>query len=78
MAEEYELKTKLRPISTAPRDGTYVLLFGPSGFTTTPFRCAVGHYDPEYRPLNPWQTHSDDAFTDGGEEPTHWLPLPVI
>ena len=67
---------KLKPISTAPRDGTYILLFGDSGYTTTPLRCEVGHYDPEYRSHNPWQTHSDDAFTDGGELPTHWLPLP--
>lgn len=67
---------KLRPIETAPKDGTYIILFGPSGYTTTLWRCEVGHYDPDYRPKNPWQTHSNDAFTDGGEAPTHWLPLP--
>lgn len=68
----------LRPIETAPRDGTWILLFGPSGYTTTPLRAAVGHYDPEYRPLNPWQPHSNDAFTDGGKPPTHWMPLPEM
>lgn len=71
-----EQEQTLQPIETAPRDGTYILLFGPSGYTTTPMRGAVGHYDPEYRPLNPWQTHSNDAFTDDGGEPTHWMPLP--
>lgn len=73
--EDFSLN-KLLPIETAPKDGTYILLFGPSGYTTTPLRCEVGHWDIEYRPLNPWQTHSNDAFTDGGTEPTHWMPLP--
>jgi len=67
---------KLLPIKTAPKDGTYILLFGDSGYTTTPLRCCVGHWDAEYRPLTPWQTHSNDAFIAGGVEPTHWLPLP--
>ena len=67
---------KLEPIETAPTDGSYILLFGPSGYVNTPLRCEVGHYDYKYRPLNPWQTHSDDAFTDGGELPTHWMQLP--
>lgn len=67
---------KLLPIETAPKDGTYILLFGPSGYTTTPLRCQVGHWDAEYRPLDPWQTYSNDSFCDSGEAPTHWLPLP--
>lgn len=68
---------QLQPIETAPRDGTWVLLFGPSGYTTTPLRCEVARWYPSYRPLNPWQNHSNDAFTDGGPEPTHWMPLPL-
>ena len=67
---------KLKPIETAPRDGTFILLFGPSGYVTTPLPCEVGRWYPEFRPLNPWQTFSNDAYTDGGGEPTHWLPLP--
>ncbi len=67
---------KLRPIETAPRDGRYILLFGDSGYVTTPLRCSVGRYVPDYRPKNPWQTHSNDAFTDDGGLPTHWAPLP--
>ncbi len=66
------------PIDTAPRDGTWILLAGPSGYGSTPLRVEVCRYDPDYRPLNPWQTHSNDAFTDGGPEPTHWLPLPTV
>ena len=67
----------LIPIKLAPKDGTYILLFAPSGYTTTPLRCAVGHWDAEYRPLDPWQTYSNDSFTDSGEEPIYWLPLPL-
>lgn len=66
------------PISTAPKDGTWIIIAGPSGYNTTPLRCEVGRWCPEYRPLNPWQTHSNDAFTDGGCAPTHWIPLPTL
>jgi len=69
---------KWKPIETAPKDGRYILLAGDSGYTTTPLRVEVGHWDPEYRPLNPWQTHSNDAFTDGGEEPEYWCELPEL
>lgn len=69
-------RPRWRPIATAPRDGTYVLLAGPSGYVTTPLRVEVCKHDAEYRPLNPWVTHSGDHFTDGGAEPTHWMPLP--
>ncbi len=68
----------IQPISTVPRDGTWVLLFGPSGYSTTPLRAAVGRYTPSFRPHHPWQTHSNDAFTDGGAEPTHWMALPSL
>lgn len=66
------------PISTAPRDGTFVLIAGLSGYMTTPLRVAVARYYPEYRPLNPWQTHSNDAFEDDGPEPLFWMPLPAL
>lgn len=64
----------LRPIEKAPKDGTYILLIGPSGYTTTPLRCEVGAWIADYRDY--WVNHAGDAFTDGGEPPTHWLPLP--
>lgn len=66
------------PIATAPKDGTFILLAGPSGYSTTPLRVEVGRWYPEYRPGSPWQTHSNDDFTDGGPEPTHWMPLPKV
>ena len=69
---------KMYPIETAPKNGRYILLAGPSGYTTTPFRFSACRYDIKYRPLNPWVTHSNDAFTDGGEAATHWCELPFI
>jgi len=68
---------KLRPIETAPKDGSYILLFADSGYSTTPFRSAVCRWYPEYRPRDPWVTHSNDCFSDGGDDPIYWLPLPV-
>jgi hypothetical protein len=65
-----------QPIETAPRDGTYILLAGDSGYTTTPLRVAVGRWDAEYRPRNPWVTYDGSAFTDSGEPATYWMPLP--
>lgn len=69
-------KPQLQPIETAPRDGSYILLFAPSGYVTTPYRCHVGRWDPEYRPKTPWVTHSDTPCADYGSDPTHWMPLP--
>lgn len=76
--------SQLQPIETAPKDGTYILLFGDSGFMTTPLRCSVcrwshdkdrwSAYEFGYR----WNDHAGDAFTDGGLPPTHWLPLPKV
>lgn len=67
----------LQPIETAPKDGTYVLIFGDSGYTTTPMRCEVCRYDIEYRPLSPWINHANDNFEDGGNAPQWWYPLPL-
>lgn len=67
---------ELRLINTAPKDGTYVILFGPSGYMGTPFRCQMCRYDSKYRPLQPWVTYSSDSFEDSGEPATHWLPAP--
>lgn len=67
---------QLRPIETAPMDGTYIVIYGPSGYTGTPLHSSVGKFDPEYRPF--WITHSGDAFTNCGGEATYWHPLPVI
>ncbi len=64
------------PITTAPLDGTYILLAGPSGYMGTPLRVEVCRYDAGYHPLQPWVTHANNSFLDGGDAPTHWMPLP--
>ena len=65
-----------QPMETAPKDGTYILLAGDSGYITTPLRVEVCRYDAEYHPLQPWVTYSNDSFTDSGGPPVGWLPLP--
>ena len=65
-----------KSIETAPRDGTYILLAGPSGYIGTSLRVEVCKYDAEYRPHQPWITHAGNSFLDGGEAPTHWMELP--
>ena len=66
----------LRPIDTCPKDGSYFIAWGPSGYTTTPMRAEVCRHDARFRPRNPIVNHANDAFTDGGEAATHWSPLP--
>lgn len=39
----------------------------------TPLRCEVGCWSKDKQR---WNDHAGDAFTDGGDEPTHWMPLP--
>lgn len=72
----YDLRWQ--PIATAPKDGRYILLAGPSGYSGTPLRVEVCRWYPEYRPFQPWVTHSNDSFLDGGEAPTHWMSLPPV
>lgn len=67
-----------QPIATAPKDGRYIILAGPSGYITTSLRAEICRYDAEYRPLQPWVNHANDSFMDGGPAPTHWLPLPTM
>lgn len=65
---------KKLPIETAPRDGTYIFLIGKSGYRGTPWRVEVGRWLEGYRDF--WINHANDAFSDGGDEPEFWSPLP--
>lgn len=65
--------SKLNPINTAPA-GAYVLLFGDSGYGSTPLRCEVCQFYPEW---GGWRTYAGEHFGDtGNPEPVGWLPLP--
>jgi hypothetical protein len=73
-----ESEVCMRPVETAPKDGTYVLLFGDSGYIGTPLRCEVCKYDAEFRPKQPWVNHAGNSFLDGGAFARFWMPLPEV
>ena len=62
------------PIATAPKD-EFVLLAGPSGYTTIETVFATGRMCSDYH-VGRWIDHANDDLTDWGFEPTHWMPLP--
>ena len=63
-----------QPIETAPKD-EFVLLAGPSGYTTIKTVFATGRMCSDYH-VGRWIDHANDDLTDWGFEPTHWRPLP--
>lgn len=75
-AEVAELKQRQqwRPIETAPKD-KFLLLLGPSGYTTISLVCATGRMCSDYR-KGWWIDHANDHLSDWGFTPTHWMPLP--
>ena len=62
-----------QPIETAPKD-QFLLLCGPSGYTTIPFIFTTGRTCSDYR-VGRWIDHANDDLTDWGFTPTHWAPL---
>jgi hypothetical protein len=68
-----KLFSTLRPMEDAP-NGEFVLLFGESGYSSTPLRCEVCKFYPDW---GGWRTYSGDYFGETGKpEPVGWLPLP--
>lgn len=64
-----------QPIETAPRDGTYVLLYLPNKYG---WEYSVGRYcsDEAARSPRPFWIRSDWAMGDSRRHtPTHWKPL---
>ena len=66
---------KWQTIETAPKD-KFLLLCGPSGYTTTPWRKVTGIMHSNYH-AGRWIDHANDDLVDWGFEPTHWMPLPA-
>lgn len=62
-----------QPIATAPKD-CFVLLCGPSGYTTIPTVVTTGRMCGDYH-AGRWIDHANDDLSDWGFEPTHWVPL---
>ena len=62
-----------QPIETAPKD-QFLLLCGPSGYTTTPMVVTTGRMCSDYH-TGRWVDHASDDLTDWGFKPTHWAPL---
>ena len=60
-------------IETAPKD-RFLLLCGPSGYTTTPMVVTTGRMCSDYH-AGRWIDHANDDLTDWGFTPTHWAPL---
>ena len=64
----------IRPMKDAPQD-RFILLFGESGYGSTPLRCEVCQF---YSDWGGWRTYAGDYFGDtGNPEPVGWLPLPL-
>ena len=81
LREQVEKLSTWRPIDTAPRDGSEVLLrvkvrAGISG------KCLVGHYMKGghciegHPPISAGWYFWNGSFFDSAAGPTHWLPLP--
>lgn len=64
----------LLPIASAPKDGRFIVVFGPSGYTSIDLRAEVCKYSPACE--DPWRNHANDGFEDGGPAPLYWLPYP--
>lgn len=62
-----------QPIETAPMD-QFLLLCGPSGYTTTPMVVTTGRMCSDYH-AGRWIDHANDDLTDWGFKPMHWAPL---
>ena len=62
-----------QPIETAPKD-QFLLLCGPSGYTTTPMVVTTGRMCSDYH-AGRWIDHANDDLTDWGFKPTHWAHL---
>lgn len=63
-----------QPIETAPKDGTWVLLYDPSCDISRGGRIGVGSYEDDFGDGS-W-IFDDTGSIPWEPFPTHWMPLP--
>jgi hypothetical protein len=64
-----------KPIESAPKDGTLILLYCPDDEPCI----VVGNYYRDEEMDGEWWLYADELLTDAcpeGAKPTHWMPLP--
>lgn len=59
-----------QPIDSAPKDGTFILLFTPSGIV----EC---RYEDSWEPQGCYSTYDGHGCVALNDTPTHWMPLPT-
>lgn len=65
-------ENKWKPISSAPKDGTYIMLLMNSGYTSTPYAVIIAQYDKSYPRGTTWRDHANDSIFDGFQEIIDW------
>jgi hypothetical protein len=64
-------------MQSAPRDGSWIIVFYESGPADSPLECEVLRFSTEL-PKPFWlDRYSDACFSDGCAEMLGWLPIPV-
>ncbi len=63
-----------RPLDTAPKDGTRVLLYLPKPLGKT--HIVIGHWQTRNDEAPRWSLELDSAHQEMPPEPSHWMPLP--
>lgn len=64
------------PVSELPPTRRPLLFTGDSGYIKPHDRFVVaGYYDPQFRPLSPFQDCTSTSLSESGFEPTHWAYL---
>jgi hypothetical protein len=78
--EELEAKQEWQPIETAPKDGTWILLYCSQQKVAI---SGMWHVEPDlftpdvHEPgWSDWVSDNDYIMWDSGYSPTHWMPLP--
>jgi hypothetical protein len=74
-------QNKWKPISQAPKDGTWIMLLMDSGYTTTPYGFIIAHFVDDYSQSrnedHRWRDHANDSVFDGFSKIIGWCPWSV-